>query len=59
MTKKQSVLLSIAVLVLVCLLFFIIFGEHGLIDLNSLKNERNQLIEKSEKLNRRNYSLSI
>jgi cell division protein FtsB len=59
MTTKQSVFLSIGVLVLVSLLFFIIFGEHGLIDLSSLKNERNQLIEKSEQLSRNNYSLSV
>jgi cell division protein FtsB len=59
MTRKQSVFLSIAVLALVSLLFFIIFGEHGLIDLNSLKNERNQLTEKSEQLTRKNYSLSV
>ena len=59
MTKKQSVLLSIAVLVLVSLLFFIIFGEHGLIDLNSLKNERTQLTEKTEQLTLKNHSLSV
>jgi cell division protein FtsB len=59
MTRKQRVFLSIAVLALVSLLFFIIFGEHGLIDLNSLKNERNQLTEKSEQLTRKNYSLSV
>ena len=46
MTRKQRIFLSIAALSLVSLLFFIIFGEHGLIDLNTLKNERNQLAEK-------------
>ena len=59
MTRKQSVFLSIAVLALVSLLFFIIFGEHGLIDLNSLKNERNQLSTKSEQLTLKNLSLSV
>ena len=59
MTRKQSLFLSIAVLVLVSLLFFIIFGEHGLIDLNSLKNERTRLTEKSEQLARKNHSLSV
>ncbi|MEJ2727988.1 MAG: septum formation initiator family protein [Deltaproteobacteria bacterium] len=59
MTRKQSVFLSVAVLVLVSLLFFIIFGEHGLIDLNSLKNERNQLTVKSEQLTLKNHSLSV
>ena len=59
MTRKQSLFLSIAVLVLVSLLFFIIFGEHGLIDLNFLKNERTQLTEKSEKLTLKNHLLSV
>ena len=59
MTRKQSLFLSIAVLVLVSLLFFIIFGEHGLIDLNSLKNERTRLTEKSEQLTLKNHSLSV
>ena len=59
MTRNQSVFLCIAALALVSLLFFIIFGEHGLIDLNSLRNERNQLAEKSEQLTRKNLSLSV
>jgi cell division protein FtsB len=59
MTRKQSVFLSIAVLALASLLFFIIFSEHGLIDLNSLKNERNKLSGKSEQLTRKNLSLSV
>lgn len=59
MTRKQSLFLSIAVLVLASLLFFIIFGEHGLIDLNSLKNERAQLTEKTEQLTLKNHSLSV
>ncbi|GAI05136.1 unnamed protein product, partial [marine sediment metagenome] len=41
------------------LLFFIIFGEHGFIDLNILKTERNQLVEKNEQLTHENISLSI
>jgi cell division protein FtsB len=59
MTSKQSFFLSIAVLALASLLFFIIFGEHGLIDLSSLKNERNQLSAKSEQLTVKNLSLSV
>jgi cell division protein FtsB len=59
MTRKQGVFLSIAVVLLFSLLFFIIFGEHGLIDLNTLKNERDQLAEKSEQLTRKNLSLSV
>jgi cell division protein FtsB len=59
MTRKLGVFLSIAGVLLFSLLFFIIFGEHGLIDLNTLKNEKDQLAEKSEQLNRKNLSLSV
>ena len=59
MTRKQRIFLSIAALSLVSLLFFIIFGEHGLIDLNTLKNERSQLAEKSEQLTNKNLTLSV
>ena len=59
MTRKIGVFLSIAGVLLFSLLFFIISGEHGLIDLNTLKNERDQLAEKSEQLTRKNISLSV
>jgi cell division protein FtsB len=59
MTRKQNIFLSIAALVLFSLLFFIFFGERGLIDLNILKNERAQLAEKSEQLTRQNLCLSV
>ena len=59
MNRKQSIFLSIAALALVSLLFFIIFGEHCLIDLNTLKNERDQLAEKSEQLTLKYLSLCV
>lgn len=59
MTKKQSIFLSIAVALMFSLLFFIIFGEHGFIDLNSLKTEQNRLSVENEQLNQTNLSLSV
>jgi cell division protein FtsB len=41
------------------LFFFIIFGEHGFLDLNTLKKERDQLAEKNEQLSHQNLSLSV
>jgi len=58
MTRKQSIFISVAVFLLFSLLFFIIFSEHGLVDLNMLKKERDQLAEKNELLGRENLSLS-
>ncbi len=59
MTRKQSILFSLAVMLMFSLLLFIIFGEHGLIDLNTLKAQKVQLVEKNEQLARKNISLSV
>jgi cell division protein FtsB len=59
MTRKKGIFLSIAGLLLFSLLFFIIFGEYGYIDLTVLKTERDQLVEKKELLKNENISLSI
>jgi cell division protein FtsB len=59
MTRNQGIFLSIAVVLLFSLLFFIIFGEHGFTDLNILKNERGQLAGKNEQLTHENLSLSV
>jgi cell division protein FtsB len=44
---------------LVSLFFFIIFSEHGLMDLNLLKNEKNSLVQRNEQIARENLSLSV
>lgn len=59
MTKRQRILISIAAVLLVSLFFFTIFSEHGLMDLNLLKKEKNTLVEKNEQLARENLSLSV
>ena len=59
MANTQKILISIAILLLVALFFFIIVSEHGLADLIFLKQERQKLVEKSEQLTRENLSISI
>jgi len=59
MTKTQGILISIASLVLVAMLFFIIISEHGLADLVLLRQERGKLVEKTEQLSRENLAISI
>jgi cell division protein FtsB len=59
MTKKQRILITTVAFLLVSLLFFIIFGEHGLMDLNLLKNEKNSLVQRNEQIARENLSLSV
>ena len=56
MTRTQGIFLSVTVVLLFSLLFFIIFGEHGFIDLNILKKERDQLAEKNAQLSHQNLS---
>ena len=58
MTRNRGIFLSIAVVLLFSLLFFIIFGEHGFTDLNIIKKERDQLAGKNEQLTHQNLSLS-
>lgn len=58
MTRKQSISISIAVFLMFSILFFIIFSEHGLVDLNILKKERDQLVDKNEILRNENLILS-
>ena len=59
MTKKQSIVITIAVALMFSMLFFIIFGEHGFIDLNTLRDEKVQLQERNEQLTDQNLSLSV
>src|SRR5210317_2243686 len=59
MTKTQNILISIAILLLAALFFFIIVSEHGLADLIFLRQERKKLVEKSERLTRENLSMGI
>jgi len=59
MTKTQKILMSIAILLIAALCFFIIVSEHGLADLIFLKQERSKLVEKSDRLTRENLSIGI
>jgi len=59
MTKKQNILISISILLLLALFFFIIVSEHGLADLRFLKKERNKLVEENQKLTRQNQTISV
>jgi len=50
-------MLSLAILILFSMLLLIVFAENGLVDLNSLKKERDRLVEKNESLARNNLVL--
>ena len=59
MTRKQSIFISIAVALMFSMLFFIIFGEHGYIDLSTLRDEKVRLQKENERLADKNLSLSV
>lgn len=59
MTRTQGILLSIAILILAALFFFIIVSDHGLADLIFLKKERSKLAQENERIMRENLSISI
>ena len=58
MTRRQRIIISIAAFLLAALFCFTIFSEHGLVDLNRLKQERNSLQESNEQIARDNIALS-
>ena len=59
MNQRQRILLSITAFLLVALFCFTIFSEHGLMDLNLLKQEQDSLQENNEQLTRENLALSV
>ena len=59
MTKKHNVLLSISLLLLIGLFFFIIVSEHGLADLRYIKKERDRIAEENQKLTDTNQAISV
>ena len=55
--NRLNIMLSMAILILFSMLLLIVFAENGLIDLNSLRKERDRLVEKNESLARDNLVL--
>ena len=59
MTKKRSILLSTAFILLGALFFFIIVSEHGLRDMNFLKKEQARLVQINKRLSQENLAISV
>ena len=57
MMNKLNIMVSVAILILFSILLLIVFAENGLVDLNSLRKERDRLIKKNESLARDNLAL--
>jgi cell division protein FtsB len=50
MLNKLNIQISMAILVLFSILLLIVFAENGLVDLYSLRKQRDRLVEKNESL---------
>lgn len=59
MTRKQGLALSVAVFFLLSLLFFIVFSERGLADLNLLKKERDRIRSENRQIARENLNMGV
>jgi cell division protein FtsB len=59
MTKKQGVLFSVAVFLILSLLFFIIFSESGLADLNLMKKEHDRMQAQNQQVIQENLTLGV
>jgi cell division protein FtsB len=59
MSRKQGVLVSAAVFLIVSLLFFIMFSERGLADLNQIKKERDRLSSQNRQIIQENIGLGV
>lgn len=52
MTKKQKILFYFSTFAILFLFFLIIFGDNGVIDLNHVKKERDNLTEENQFIQR-------
>jgi len=59
MTKSQNIGLSVTLLLLFALFFYIVFSPHGYSDLAILKTEQSKLVQKNERLTRENLNIRI
>ena len=57
MSLKQSILISLAVLVLFTLLLVIVFGDQGVADLKMMQMEHQRLVRKNKRLFMENQAL--
>ena len=59
MNTRHRVIFSLSGLILVALLFFIVFSERGLADLNWLRKEKRLLLERNTRVAAENEVLSV
>jgi cell division protein FtsB len=59
MTKKQGILFSMAVFLILSVLFFIVFSERGLADLSLMKKERDRIQAQNQQIVQENLTFGV
>src|SRR5512141_414357 len=59
MSRRQGVLVGAALLLIVSMLFFIVFSDRGLADLNRMKKERDRLSTHNRQVIQENLGLGV
>jgi cell division protein FtsB len=59
MTRKQGILATAVVFLILSMLFFIVFSDRGLADLNRMKQERDRLSSQNRQIIRENLGLGV
>jgi cell division protein FtsB len=59
MSRKQGILVSAAVFLILSLLFFIVVSERGLADLSQMKKERDRLSSQNRQIIQENISQGV
>ncbi len=57
MNFKEKIILALCMVPILGLLFFIVYGDKGLVDLSALKEERARLVRKKEEVEMDNRKL--
>ncbi|MDH3955582.1 MAG: septum formation initiator family protein [Desulfobacteraceae bacterium] len=56
MSLKKNIMLVLAIMTMLLLLLFIVFGENGIMDLYKLKMEKDNLSKQNDELKKENIS---
>ncbi len=57
MSRRQKIILSLALIGLFHFLLVIVFGDNGLVELNRKRERRDRLVEVNQRLTEENYRL--
>ena len=57
MTARQSILLTLGILTIFCLILLILFGDNGIVDLSRLRSDNQRLAARNDRVESENQAL--